>query len=205
MFLFCFFNNLLFKLDYDYDGRYKYTDDINIGKEIIRLDKEIDSYDVTNDKDKNIYLDTEKNWDNELSKKYLLQSPEDLIVSKCGVCWDQVELERGYLDIDNIDFDSYFIVNYDGNIYPTHTFIIVRNNGEYIWIENSWKRYRGLHKYNSLEDALLDIKEKFNNMIKKDYSIKNNDTIIYKYNKPKYDINGSDFFNHCENGEKVNI
>ena len=58
IFLFCFFNNFLFRLDYDSDGRYKYTEDINVGKEIVRLNKELNNYDVNNEKDKNIYIST---------------------------------------------------------------------------------------------------------------------------------------------------
>ena len=33
---------------------------------------------------------------------YYLQTPEELLKSKCGVCWDQVELERKLFQENNI-------------------------------------------------------------------------------------------------------
>ena len=41
----------------------------------------------------NIIYDTEK-WDNNFNDFYYLQTSDELLKSKCGVCWDQTELER---------------------------------------------------------------------------------------------------------------
>lgn len=41
---------------------------------------------------------------------YRLQGPESLLTSKCGVCWDQVELERYYFSLSNYEFKTYIIV-----------------------------------------------------------------------------------------------
>jgi len=156
------------------------------------------------DNNKNIYPDNEENW-NKYGKDYILQSPETLLNSKHGVCWDQVELERYYLEKNNIKFSSYFIVNYDNKIFPTHTFIIVKNKDKLFWIEYSWKPHRGIHEYNTLNDALKDIKNKFDEMIKSKYNINNNETIIYEYKKPNYNISSIEFFKHCEKGIKESI
>ena len=56
----------------------------------------------------NIINNLEK-WDNEFDKFYYLQTPEELLISKCGVCWDQVELERKLFSDNNINFKTYFI------------------------------------------------------------------------------------------------
>lgn len=157
------------------------------------------------DESENIYPDDEKNWDNNFQSKYFLQSPETLIKTKYGVCWDQVELERYYLEANNIKCNSYFIVNYDGKIFPTHTFVIVNDETNYYWLEHSWEPYRGIHKYKSLNDVLLCIKNNFNHMIKNKYNISNNDTIIYEYKKPNYNIKAQEFFKHCESGNKVKL
>ena len=155
------------------------------------------------DKDKNIYPDDEKNWDNNFQTKYFLQAPKTLIKTKYGVCWDQVELERYFLEQENIRYNSYFIINYDGKIFPTHTFIIANDETNYYWIEHSWEPHRGIHKYKSLNEALLSVKNKFDNMIKKKYNIHNDYTTIYEYTKPKYNITANEFFKHCESGNKV--
>ena len=85
------------------------------------------------------------------------------------------------------------------------SFIIVNDKTNYYWLEHSWEPYRGIHKYNSLNDALLCIKSKFNNMIKNKYNIINKDTFIYEYKKPNYNIKAQDFFKHCESGYKVEL
>ena len=157
------------------------------------------------DNNENFYPDSEENWDNSFQMKYFLQPPETLIKTKYGVCWDQVELERYYLQLNNIKCNSYFIINYDGKIFPTHTFIITSNEKNYYWLEHSWESHRGIHKYNNLNEALLCIKDKFNEMIKNKYNIDNNETIIYEYKKPNYNINAQDFFTHCETGIKIEL
>ena len=79
------------------------------------------------------------------SDDYILQSPNDLIDSKLGVCWDQVELERYYFESFNNSVKTFFIVHYDNDKCPTHTFLIYEKNGKYCWFEHSWERYRGIH------------------------------------------------------------
>ena len=153
---------------------------------------------------KNIYPENDNEWSNDLSQKYYLQSPEELINSKLGVCWNQVELERYYFEQENIKCKSYFIVEYDGIEYPTHTFMIVMLDDKYYWFEHSWESYRGIKEYDSLESALLDIKKKFIKMLI-NRNISTDEIVIYNYDKPNYDINSNEFFKHCENGKKIII
>ena len=145
-----------------------------------------------------------KNVDNEFSDNYILQSPEEVIKNKIGVCWDQVELERNLFEKENIEFNTYFIVHYDGDKCPTHTFLIYKENNKYYWFEHAWKKFKGIHEYNSELEAIKDIKEKF---IK--YELKNNynsmNLCIYKYDKPKYGISCLEFYKHCEKGENIII
>ena len=63
MFIFCFLNNLFYKLDYDSDGRYKYDDYVDIGNDILFLEDEIKGYDVNNVDDLNIYVTTKSKID----------------------------------------------------------------------------------------------------------------------------------------------
>ena len=63
MFMFCFFNNLLYKLDYDSDGRYKYEDGIDINDSIDNLNKELNKYNISNKDDLNIYVTTKSKID----------------------------------------------------------------------------------------------------------------------------------------------
>ena len=157
------------------------------------------------DENKNIYSDNEENWDNHFQSKYFLQSPELLIKTKFGVCWDQVELERYYLEIDHIPYHSYFMINYDGKIFPTHTFIIANDDKNYYWLEHSWEPHQGIHKYKSLNESLLSIEDTFNQMLKRKYNISNDYTTVYQYTKPNYHITAKEFMKHCESSNKIKL
>lgn len=124
---------------------------------------------------------------------YVLQSYKDMLKTKTGVCFDQVELERHYLY--NRDITSYFICYY-GEFLQSHTFLVVKENNKYIWFEHAWEKYRGIYEYNSLDELLNDVKNKFMN----EYNILDKDKILLKsYSKPKSGINLSEYFKWVEN------
>ena len=141
------------------------------------------------DKNGNNLINSER-WDKEFYKFYFLLSPEELLSSKCGVCWDQVELERKLFNDANIDCDTYFIYIDDNENLPSHTFLTFQLNDKYYWFEHSWYDMKGIHEYNNIETLLNDVKIKFIESRKNeiDSSLKY-DTYIYKYNKQKYHIN----------------
>ena len=152
------------------------------------------------DKDGNIHYDMTSSF----SDDYRLQSPDEIKESKVGVCWDQVEYERYLFEKQNIKFNTYFIVHYDNDKCPTHTFLIYEDNNKYYWFEHAWEKFKGIHEYNTEEEALKDIKDKFikyelnNNYI-------NNNLCIYKYDKPEYGLSVEEFYKHCEKGENIII
>ena len=151
------------------------------------------------DKNGNIHLDV----DDTFSEDYVLESPEEVFNNKVGVCWDQVEYERKYFDDNNISYNTYFIVHYDNDRCPTHTFLIYNMNNKYYWFEHSWEIHRGIHEYNSEEEALKDIKNKFINFEVNNYIPDN--LCIYKYDKPSYGISVQEFYKHCEHGINIII
>lgn len=138
------------------------------------------------------------------SEEYMLQSPNDIIKSEVGVCWDQVELERYYFANVNVSIKTFFIVHYDNDKCPTHTFLIYEKNDKYYWFEHSWEKFRGIHKYDSLINLLNDIKNKFICYELHNEYNKNN-LKIYEYNKPKYNISVQEFYKHCESGKLINL
>ena len=149
------------------------------------------------DKDRNIYYNNDDDFEN----KFYFQSPEELIKSKNGICWEQVELERKYFEEANIEFETYFIVYYKDNC-PTHTFLIYKENNKYYWFEHSWEIYKGIHEYNSKNELLKDVRDKFiKTEIHDQFDCMN--LCIYKYNKPKYGINCLEFYKHCESGDNI--
>lgn len=142
--------------------------------------------------------------DESYSKNYILPSPKEIIGNKVGVCWDQVELERYYFKGNDWNIKTYFIVHYDSDKCPTHTFLTFEKGNKYYWFEHSWEKFRGIHEYATLKDLLLDVRDKFikyelNNVCEK------NNLCIYNYKKPKYHINVLEFFKHCESGINISL
>lgn len=142
--------------------------------------------------------------DNAFSDNYKLQSPLEIIKNKLGVCWDQVELERYYFKGNDCNIKTYFLVHYDGDKCPTHTFLTYEKNNKYYWFEHSWERFRGIHEYLSLKEMLLDIKNKF---IK--YELNNTyqeeNLVLHEYKKPKFNISVQEFYSHCDSGKYIDF
>ena len=164
---------------------------MNEAQEIMKLMEEINYGWV--DKNGNPHIKLEGFADN-----YILQSPEELIKSKLGVCWDQVELERFYFKEKGIDINSYFIVHYDGKKCPCHTFISFEKNGKFYWFEHAWEKHRGIKEFNSKEELLKDVREKFIDLeLKNGYQ--EDHLFIFNYKKPTPHLDTLGFYKHCEN------
>ena len=160
-------------------------------------------YGFKDENDNNIINYNPKKWDEEFYDFYYLLTPEELLLKKCGVCWDQVELERYLFDKENINNRTYFICTYDGENLPSHTFLTFQHNNKYFWFEHSWNDYKGIHEYNSLKELLLDVKEKFINNNSSD--INNEYTFVYEYEKPKKHIGCQEFYNFIETQKLIKL
>ncbi len=142
--------------------------------------------------------------DNTYQDNYILETPQEVMKNKIGVCWDQVELERYYLRTHDLNIKTYFLVYYDNEKCPTHTFLTYEKNNQYYWLEHAWMKFKGIHDYPSKKELLTDITKKFiTNELKNHYTKEN--LVLYEYPKPKYHISAQEFFNHCESGKQIEI
>ena len=140
------------------------------------------------------------------NKIYYLMSPEELLIKKKGVCWDQVELERKLFTNNSIKNKTYFIYADNHDTLPSHTFLIFQLNNKYYWFEHSWYDMKGIHEYNNIKALLNDVKNKFIDSIKNEINSNlNYETFIYKYNKPKYHISCDEFYSYIKTQERINI
>lgn len=198
------------------EGRYSWVlDNIEPLKEPIKAKGQLSIWDYYNelevmkklqdieygwvDKDKNKRKGIDKSYEND----YRLQSPQELLKSKIGVCWDQVELERYYFKSNN-NIKTYFIVHYDNDKCPTHTFLTYEKNNKYYWFEHAWEKYRGIHEYNNEKEMLIDIRNKFIKMELNSNYQKNN-LLLREYFKPNYNLSVKEFFNHCEKNNPIDL
>ena len=164
-------------------------------KEIQDILKDIE-YGYLNSNKKNIFNFNHKEKTHAFTTIYKLQTEEELLKSKCGICWDQVELQRKLLNERNIENETYFICIYNDKALPAHTFITYKLNNKYYWFEHAWEKYNDIHEYNTKEEMLLDIKDKF---IKDHPKTKDTKyTFIYKYNKPNKQFTVNEYYKYIE-------
>lgn len=144
------------------------------------------------------------------SKSYLLQSSEELMKSKLGICWDRTELYRDYFEnMTSLKIETYYLLYEDGKGCPSHAILVYYSNNKVYWFEPMFESkdysYSGIHEYSNLKDLLEDLKNKWikvalkNEFIPKDYDEDN--IFIYKYGKPKYHINGCEIREHIDNSK----
>lgn len=145
-------------------------------------------------------------------KTYYLQSPKELMDSKLGICWDRTELYRDYFkNMTDLKYETYYLLYEDGACCPSHTILVYYKNNRVYWFEPMFQNkdcyYSGIHEYNNIEELLNDFKKIWiknaiiNQEIPKNYNDGN--ILIYKYNKPKYHINGFEMRNHINNSEWI--
>lgn len=151
----------------------------------------------------------EEEFEKNVLTKWRLSSPTELINNGYGHCFDQVELERDWFTKNNYNAKTYYIMFlFDKpNDYSTHTFLIYEDNNKWYIFEHSDYFDRGIHEFNTLNDALI---YKMNKHI--EYNKKYNKIDveilkrlhIFEYNKPNSKITFKEFIdNILDNGTDV--
>lgn len=143
---------------------------------------------------------------------YMLQSPEELMDSKLGICWDRTELYRDYFrHMTDFKYETYYLFYDDGKGCPSHTILVYYDNNKVYWFEpmfqDSENDYSGIHVYKHIYDLLTDFKDKWikwailEKRIPENYKEEN--IFIYQYDKPNYHINGYEMRNHINHSKRV--
>ena len=137
-------------------------------------------------------------WNDWYTECYV-QNGEEVIDSKIGTCWDQVELERVWFEKNHYHYHTFFIqfeVNKENN-YPTHTFLIYEDGNFFYWFEHAFEAERGIHKFHSLDEAIEYVKAKqieytkLNNIEASDEDM--DCLVVYEYTKPKDHLGVDDY------------
>ncbi|MDD3340972.1 MAG: transglutaminase-like domain-containing protein [Bacilli bacterium] len=99
--------------------------------------------------------------DPKMYTEFSLMSPREVIENKCGICVDQVELERDWFEKHNIYHEVLNIQIFRENTSPGHVFLIYNADNKWHWFENAWEEFVGIHTYLNRYAAIEDIKNKF--------------------------------------------
>ncbi len=129
-----------------------------------------------------------------------LQSPHQLANSKVGVCWDYVELERQWFTENEYKFAIFYIMLNNGSTQPTHTFLVYNIGNHNYWFEFAWEKYRGIHRYNSVDVMIKDIimrhRQEYN-----DYN--STVSIHWLQHTPKYGITCNQYMKYASKEPKL--
>ena len=141
-------------------------------------------------KDKDVFT-SEKDLENMYINNYRIQTPEEVLDSNVGVCWDQVAFEAYVFDkYIKLPYSIYYIEQ-KNPMCCTHTFLVYQKNNKYYYFENSYAKYRGIHKFNTEKECIEYV---INNM-RKDY--KDNGVIYGKIDKIPSGLSTIEFMNYC--------
>ena len=95
-------------------------------------------------------------------------------------------------------------LDYD-NEYPSHAFLIYKDNDCWYWFENADFNNRGIHKFDSLDELLEYQYNKYLEYLK-EFNITNDEIkkiIITEFDKPKEHISAEEYLNHVINSKPV--
>ncbi|MDE5888745.1 MAG: hypothetical protein K2H20_01870, partial [Bacilli bacterium] len=92
----------------------------------------------------------------------------------------------------------------DGIDDESHTFLTYKEKEKYYWFEHAWMNFKGIHEYDTMNELVKDVKEKFMSMLGKDCFLENC-LHCYIYDKPKESFTVERFYEHCENGVEVKL
>ena len=178
-------------------------EDVKTPEELLKFMDEIEYGFVTNNK--RIVGNGDEFEENILA--WTLSSPEELLKTKLGHCFDQVELERDWFTKHNYEFKTYFMIfslPYP-NSGPTHTFLVYKDNNKYYHFEHADGLNRGILAFSSLEELLDDAWQKQIEYGKEFLNKEELKTLaLYEYQKPTYGIDFTSYIDYIvKKGKKI--
>lgn len=90
----------------------------------------------------------------------IVQNYQNVLKTKIGTCWDQVEFERKWFLDNNYEIKTFFMFFENDKPLPTHTFLVYKSNDKYYWFENSFEIERGIHEYNNIDELINSVIDK---------------------------------------------
>ncbi len=159
-------------------------------------------------KNGHIYHYDDPNFNSDWYEQCILENRDDLLKNKYGTCWDQVEFERDWFLKNGYEIKTiYEMVKLDyDNQYPSHSFLVYKNNNEWYWFENADFNNKGIHKFNTL-DELLNYQYKRYVEFLKTFNITDEELekiIVTEFDKPKEHISAEEYLNHVINSQQIN-
>lgn len=132
-------------------------EDIKTPDELYTFMKDNITYGFVSDYDQVAYtrksLNNDELYNRLLFESYYLQTPAEILKSKHGICWDQVELARYWLTMHGYMVYTFFVK------IRNHSIMIYESNNKFYWFERTFKPLNGIREFSSLNAALKFIRK----------------------------------------------
>jgi len=143
-----------------------------------------------------LYVPKDVDFHSSFPEEYYLQTPEEFLISKHGVCWDSAELARYWFSKENHEFKMFFMTFVESKIKLTHTFLAYKKADSWYRFESVSSDNKGIHEFSNLNDLIATAKkEHINDAIKYRGATEAdfNDLKICEYEKPVYGCSSHEF------------
>ena len=129
--------------------------------------------------------------ESDYDKYWVVHSPEEIDRAGGGNCYDMVEWESGYLDAYGVGCNKYYVSMTHNNKLATHTFIVVKDHGKFIYIEAAFKRVvdeighsKEFDKLEDIFDYVIECMIEYEHIPKCDYGVWDYTDIKFKVGTP---------------------
>lgn len=143
------------------------------------------------------------------TNNYILQTPEEILKSKVGVCWDFVEIYRKWAKENKIDYKTFFI-EYNPTLIPnawdyaTHTILVYKLNDKIFWFNNAYQFPPKLNEYDNMEELIDDFVGKHANSSSKALNeVEKYYLDVYQYDGPSFGLGPIEYVSFCRNGKLI--
>ena len=188
----CYYNIIsILKIKGDLDMN-KILEEIKTPQELLNyLNQHNFKYGYVGKNNGKVYSDNDSDYGRYFAQEYHLQTPEELLASGIGICWDYAELARDWFKQHNYEFNFYGMVvqpknkSIHNNLI-THTFVAYKQANKWYWFEYAFAKQRGIHTFNSLDELLKTIQVKqLEWAIDQGITDNLNDIKVWEYEFPK--------------------
>ena len=112
------------------------------------------------DKDNNIHTNIKLSF---FKDNYKFISIDDIKDKKIGTCYEQTKYINYLLDLENIDYRTFFIEIKNEKV-DNHTFTVVEDNNKYYLLDATWLLQEYVYECDSLDEAIIKELKQFPKM-----------------------------------------
>ena len=156
-----------------------------------------------------VYYYQDFDFNDKWEEEYILETKDEVLNNLVGNCWDQVEFAREWFLNHNYEVKTFFemvSLDYDNN-YPSHSFLIYKDNDKWCWFENADYTNRGIHLFQSLEELISYQYQKYLDLLDS-FDITNEEKshiILTEFDRPRDILDAKGYLDYVTNAKSVVI